>query len=173
MKIGKNSFVSPKASIYGNVEIGDNVRIDDFCILTGNIHIGNNIHIACFSFMSGGYGIELHDFSQFAPRTTILSGSDDYKGYSLVGPQIPDDFKPRLETGKVIIGRHTLLGVNCTILPNVTIGEGCSVGAYSLIKRGLEPWGIYTGVPAKRLGDRSQEMLKLEKEFIQWQQQEA
>jgi serine acetyltransferase len=35
--IGENVLLSSKASIYGpeNIEIGNNVRIDDFCILSG------------------------------------------------------------------------------------------------------------------------------------------
>lgn len=38
---GKNVLISRKASIYSpaKIEIGDNVRIDDFCILSGVIFI--------------------------------------------------------------------------------------------------------------------------------------
>ena len=41
--VGKNVFISNKASIYSPhlIEIGDNVRIDDFCILSGNINLKN------------------------------------------------------------------------------------------------------------------------------------
>lgn len=40
---GENVLISKKCSIYGaeNIEIGNNVRIDDFCILSGEIKIGN------------------------------------------------------------------------------------------------------------------------------------
>ena len=39
--IGKNVLISRKTSIYGaqNITIGNNVRIDDFCVLSGNIKI--------------------------------------------------------------------------------------------------------------------------------------
>ena len=44
--LGKNVKVSDKASIYNydQIEIGDNSRIDDFCILSGNIKIGKYCH---------------------------------------------------------------------------------------------------------------------------------
>lgn len=51
--LGKNVLVSDKASLYGTdkILIGDNTRIDDFCILSagqGGIAIGKNVHIACY-----------------------------------------------------------------------------------------------------------------------------
>ena len=167
------SVVSSKASLYGNIEIGENVRIDDFCILTGNIKIGNNIHIGCFSFFSGGYGIELEDYAQIAPRTTILSASDDYMGNSLVGPQVPDEFKPRLKTGKVLLKRHVLIGAHSIVMPGVTLGEGVSVGALSFVNRSLDPWTVYCGIPARRIRTRSQDMLELEEAFSRQQKKKG
>ncbi|EQD33256.1 galactoside O-acetyltransferase, partial [mine drainage metagenome] len=45
---GKNVLISRKCSIYGasRIELGDNVRIDDFCVLSagdGGIKIGSYI----------------------------------------------------------------------------------------------------------------------------------
>ena len=53
---GKNVLLSRKTSIYGanNISIGNNVRIDDFCILSGNITLGNYIHIASACLLFGG-----------------------------------------------------------------------------------------------------------------------
>jgi galactoside O-acetyltransferase len=47
---GKNVLISKKCSIYSpeKISIGNNVRIDDFCILSGNIILGSNIHISTF-----------------------------------------------------------------------------------------------------------------------------
>jgi galactoside O-acetyltransferase len=47
---GHNVLLSKKASLYGinKIEIGNNVRIDDFCILSGSIKLGTNIHIAAY-----------------------------------------------------------------------------------------------------------------------------
>lgn len=47
LKYGKNVLVSRKASIYNpeQMVLGDNIRIDDFCILSGNIKLGSYIHI--------------------------------------------------------------------------------------------------------------------------------
>jgi galactoside O-acetyltransferase len=157
--------ISPNAKFYGNIVFGENVRVDDFCILTGNIVIGDNVHIACHSFFSGGDGIIIEDFAQFGPRTSLLTASDDYSGRSMVGPCIPDMYKPFLKRGKIIIKKHVLLGINTTVMPGVTIGEGCSVGAYSFVKESLLPWGMYVGIPAKFIKRRSMDILNLEEKF--------
>ena len=52
--LGKNVLISDKCSLYNtkNISIGDNTRIDDFCILSAGengIEIGRYVHIACFS----------------------------------------------------------------------------------------------------------------------------
>lgn len=48
--LGKNVSISRKASLYHTeeMEIGNNVRIEDFCVLNGNITIGNNVMICVF-----------------------------------------------------------------------------------------------------------------------------
>ena len=45
--LGRNVKISDKASIYnfGQIEIGHNSRIDDFCVVSGKITIGRNVHI--------------------------------------------------------------------------------------------------------------------------------
>ena len=45
------------------------------------------------------------------------------------------------------------------------VREGCAVGAMSLIIKDTEEWGIYAGVPCKRLGERKKDILKLEEQF--------
>ena len=48
--LGSNVCISDKASIYNadQIELGDNSRIDDFCVISGKVSIGRNVHIAVF-----------------------------------------------------------------------------------------------------------------------------
>jgi galactoside O-acetyltransferase len=169
-KIGNNVKISKKTSIYGSqfITIGDNVRIDDYCCLVANaneIIIGSNVHIAFFSILMGNAGIELGDFVGLSSRVSIYSASDDYSGNSLTNPTIPDEYK-NIYTGKVKLMKHVIVGTNTTILPNLTIREGCSIGANSLIIKDTEPWSIYFGTPAKKIKERSKEILKLETKYL-------
>lgn len=171
---GKGSRISDWARVYKpeEISIGENVRIDDFCMLSGGagIEIGNHIHIACGTYLFGGAGIILEDFVQISTHISFFSQSDDFFGYSLVGPQVPMRFKPNLVSGTIRLKRHVLLGSGVTVLPAVTIAEGCSVGAHSVVTKNTEPWGVYAGTPAKRIGERRKSMLLLEERFLkEWE----
>jgi acetyltransferase-like isoleucine patch superfamily enzyme len=48
-----------------------------------------------------------------------------------------------------IIGRNAWVGVNVTILPGVTIGEGAIVAAGSVVTHDIPAWTLAAGVPAK------------------------
>ena len=78
--LGKNVRVSNKASIYSaeNIEIGDNSRVDDFCVISGRVVIGRNVHVAVFCNVAGGeQGVFMEDFSGLAYGCHVFSQSDD------------------------------------------------------------------------------------------------
>lgn len=160
--IGHNVFISRFARFYGieNIELGNNVRIDDFCILSGEIKLGNYIHISAYSALYGRFGIEMEDYTGLSPRCTIISASDDFSGNYLIGPMVDTNFT-NVTGGKVLIKRYSQLGSNCIVFPTVTINEGVSVGAMSLINHNLDEWKIYKGIPAVYYKDRSKNLLFL------------
>jgi len=168
--LGKRVSISRKASLYNPaaISIGDDVRIDDFCVLAGGggIELRNFVHLGCYSALFGGSGIVMEDFSGLSARVLVYSESDDYSGHSLTNPTVPQRYRPRLHKGKVVFGRHVIVGANSTILPGVTLAEGAAVGAHSLVTKSCEAWWIYFGVPAKKLKCRSRELLELEKRFL-------
>lgn len=167
-KYGQNVKISRKASFYGtgNMYIGDNVRIDDFCILSGVVHLENNIHIAAYSALFGGTaGITIDSFANISSRVCIYAISDDYSGNTMTNPTVPDKYKC-IQNEPVHIGKHAIIGSGCTILPGVDIAEGTGIGAMSLCKKSTEPWKIYAGIPARIIKDRQKEILGLEKEYI-------
>ena len=168
--IGKNVKISSDARIYGpeNISIGNNVRIDDFAILSaknGSITLGNYVFIARNSHLSGYYGIEMHDFSSMAANTIIYSASDDYSGDYLTAQAVPQKYTAHIG-GTVVIGKHVIIGSACSIFGPSIIGEGCSLGAMTLVTKDLSPWGVYIGSPARRLKERKKGLLELEKDFL-------
>ncbi len=164
---GENVLISKKASIYSpdRIKIGSNVRIDDFCILSGDIVIGNHVHIAAYSALFGSNGIELKDFSGISSRVTIYSSSDDYTGMYLTNPTVPAEYK-KIYGGKVTLEKHVIVGASSVILPNVTLKEGSSIGAMTLITKDTKEWTIYFGIPAKELKARKKNLLELEQELL-------
>jgi len=158
--VGQNVLISRYARFYGieDMEIGNHVRIDDFCILSGNIKLGSYIHISAYTALYGSYGIEIGDYAGLSPRCTIFSASDDFSGDYLIGPMI-DKRYTNVTGGKVIIKEYSQLGSNCVVLPGITINEGVSVGAMSLVLKDLSAWKIYKGIPADFHKERSKNLM--------------
>jgi galactoside O-acetyltransferase len=163
--VGRGVRVHERASLYGleNISLGDFVRIDDFSVIvaTGPVILGRYVSIPNFCFLGGRHGIELRDFVTLAPGVKIFSASDDYSGERLTGPVVPRELTGGT-SGPVVLQKHVLVGAGSVILPACTIGEGSSVGALSLVRTDLPPWGVYAGVPVLRLRERRQDLLDLE-----------
>lgn len=166
--LGTNVKISDKASIYSpeSISIGDNSRIDDFCVVSGNVTIGRNVHIAPFCLVAGGEeGIQMDDFSGLAYNVQVFSQSDDYSGRTLTNPTVPAKYKSETKR-RVHLAKHVIVGAGSIIFPGVRLSEGCSVGAMSLVNKSTDPWGIYVGNPARRVKDRKKDLLALEHDFL-------
>lgn len=170
-RVGENCRLSDRASYYNcaNIAIDDNVRIDDFCVLSagaGGIEIGSYVHVAAFSSIIGVGKVILRDFSGLSSRVSIYSSSDDYSGAAMTNPMVPIEFT-NVVHADVIVGRHAIIGSGCVVLPGVTLHEGVAVGALSLVSRDCEPFGIYSGVPARRIKERKRDLLALEARLLE------
>lgn len=164
-KVGENVQIARSCTIVGlqNITLGDHVRIDAMCsiIATGPIQFGGYNHIGAFCHLVGRGGLDIQRFAGLSQRVSIYTASDDYGGQFLTNPTVPDEFT-NCTVAPVTLSRHVIIGSGAVVLPGATIGEGASVGALSLVAKSLEPWGVYSGVPARRLKERSRNLLLLE-----------
>ena len=58
------------------------------------------------------------------------------------------------EERPVFVGNDVWLGDRVIILPGVHIGDGCIIGAGSVVTRDIPPYSVAAGVPAKVIKDR-------------------
>lgn len=160
---GEHVLISRKTSIYGagKISIGNNVRIDDFCMLSGNITLGSNIHISAFCALYGSHGIVLEDNTGISPRCTLLSASDDFGGDYLIGPVHPEEHT-HVTGGCIRLEAYSHIGAGCTVMPGVTLEQGAVSGAMSLINKSLPAWTISAGVPARVIKERSKKLLNFQ-----------
>ena len=104
------------------VEIGDHIAIDNGVTISTGMRMGDYIHIAPYVIIIGGNTttLKLHDFSFIASGTKIVMGSENYTGGGLVGPTIPKEYR-ELIFEDVTFERFAGCGVNCTIMPGITL----------------------------------------------------
>lgn len=164
---GKNVLISRNCTIYGagNISLGNNVRIDDFCLLSGNIEIGSYVHISAYSALYGAGGIKIGNFCGVSPRSTIFSASDDFSGDHMISPMVPAELTS-VQKDPVCMSDFTQLGANTVVMPGVTINEGAVTGAMALVLKDLDEWTINAGIPARKIKDRSKTVRELSRELL-------
>jgi acetyltransferase-like isoleucine patch superfamily enzyme len=52
------------------------------------------------------------------------------------------------------------MGVACIVVPGVTIGDGCVIGANSIVTRNLDPYTFAAGAPARPIRDLRDELTR-------------
>lgn len=131
IKIGKD--VKFQKGIY--IGSGRNIRIGDRCqinegIRLDNVHLGNNVMIG---------------------RESIFIGK----------MHISEDINiPMNEQGKkidfvTVVEDDVWIGLRVIIMPGVKIRKGSIIGAGSIVTKNTEEYGVYVGVPAKKIKNRN------------------
>jgi acetyltransferase-like isoleucine patch superfamily enzyme len=166
---GNNVLISDKASFHnaGNITIGSNVRIDDFCVISAGsdgVIIGSFVHIAVYSSIIGKGAVTIKDYCNISSRVSIYSSSDDYSGEFMTNPMVPT-YLTNVHHQDVTLEKHCIVGCGSVILPGSNLDVGVAIGALSLVKGFCNQLTIYAGVPAKIIGLRKINILELEKKI--------
>lgn len=109
-----------------------------------NVNIEQNVHIVCHDQVLIGDNVSI------APMCAIVDTKHPYdvcREGKKIGAAISS------ERSAVVIGANTFLGVGVTVLPGVTVGENCVIGAGSVVTRDLPVGSIAAGIPAKVIGN--------------------
>lgn len=137
------------------------------------VELGNHVKVRDFAFIFAGEGLKVGDFTDIQPHTVVWGG-----GLTIIGARVSTgpgtvflsatySHAPGLRMvdglpegaaiaigGKLVIGDDVYIGARSVIMP-VTIGEGAVIGAGSFVNKDCEPYGIYVGSPAKKIGERA------------------
>lgn len=129
------SYVSSRASNFGNVEVGDNCFVLEFVTIQPCSRVGNNV------FLWSGNHVGHH--------ATV--GDHCYVAGSVV------------ISGSTVIEPYCFLGVNSTIGHEVTIGAESFVGAGTLVTKSAPPKSVYVAADTPRFRLDSDAFLRLTK----------
>jgi len=153
---GKGVKIYPLAKIAKPqvVELADNCRIGDFVFIFAGegVKIGEYTDVQPHTTFWGGGLTILGDRVSTGPGTVFLSATYSHAA----GLKMVDGLgegSAKAIGGKLVVGNDVYIGAKSVIMP-VTIGEGAVIGAGSFVNKDCEPWGIYVGSPARKIGER-------------------
>lgn len=111
---------------------GNNVQLNDYCHINAlkSVRIGDNVLIASKVFITDlEHGSYIGDENDSLPNSIVKDR--------------------HLSSKPVNIGNNVWIGELCSVLPGVTIGENCIIGANSVVTKSIPPNSIAVGNPAK------------------------
>ncbi len=124
------SYVSSRATVLNNCNIGENCFILEDNTIQPFVFIGNNVTL--WSGNHIGHHSTVRDHSFISSHVVVSGGVD--------------------------IGEQCFVGVNATLRDHIIIGEKCVIGAGALLLADAEPGGVYMGeattrsrIPSSRL----------------------
>jgi serine acetyltransferase len=139
------------------MEIGDNVFLGERAVLQGRFDgtfvIGRGSWLGPHSY-SDGRALIIGEYVALGPGAMVL-------GASHTG--LPTDV-PFIKTDQEILPVHVEdwadIGANAVLMPGITVGKGCVVGAGAVATRDVPEFSKVAGVPARVIGWRKQPATK-------------
>ena len=160
LSISDQAKISPHADIEDSVKgsrivIESGVMIDAFVKIkpvggTGDVIIGKNSYINSGTVIYSGNGVHIGEDVLIAANCTLAPVNHEFRARDR--KIVEQRFKP--SKGGILIEDDVWVGVGVVILDGAVIRKGCVIGALSLVKGELEPYGIYAGNPLVKIGER-------------------
>jgi acetyltransferase-like isoleucine patch superfamily enzyme len=152
---GKDVYIEPGVVINRPrfVHVGNQVRIKRNTSI--NLHpkdkksneillfIGDNVIISESCFISACNRIVIEENVGISPNVMIIDNSRK------IGDISRPSKEQELKIGHVHIGADSWIAYGACIMPNVTIGKHCIIGALSVVNKDIPPYSVAVGAPAK------------------------
>lgn len=130
--------------LYGvKLFLSSKIDMNNYFLAPYKLKIGKNVHINQGCLIDARGEIQIKNNVSIGHKVNLITGSHDIKD-----PKFSAIFKP------IIIEENCFIGSVVTILQGVTVKEGCIICAGALLTKDTEPFSIYAGIPAKKIGDR-------------------
>lgn len=121
---------------------GKNVNIEKFAKFTPGLSIGDNSGIGIKSEINGVVSIGRD--VMMGPEVVIYTTAHNHNR-----TDIPMMFQGMDSPLPVTVGNDVWIGRRVIILPGVSIGDGCIIGAGAVVTKSIPPYCVAVGVPAR------------------------
>ncbi len=144
--------IHPLADVQSN-HIGEGTSVWQFVVILQGARIGKNCNVCAQVFIENDVVV--------GDNVTVKCGVQLWDGVTLednvfVGPNVTftNDPFPRSKVypasfPRTLVKRGASIGANATILPGVTLGEGCLVGAGAVVTKSVPSHALVVGNPAR------------------------
>ena len=152
--IGDNVIIRSGSVIYSGSIIEYNSMIGHNSVIRENTRIGHDTYIGSLTSVEGdtviGNYVGIHSQCHITKFCNI--GDYTFIAPMFVGANDPEMSHRRANHCKNLLGftteKYVRIAVGVTVLPGIRFGEGCFVGAGSLVTKDVPPYKVVMGRPA-------------------------
>jgi len=166
--IGSNALIRSHTIVYAGCVIGNGISTGHRVTLRENTTIGNHCKIGTNSDLQGF--LELGDYCQLHSNVHLCQFSK-LGNYVFIYPNtvFANDTHPPTEFVKgPTIGDFTQIGVQSSLIGDITIGEHCLIAARSMVVKSFDDFSLLIGTPAARKTDVRELKDEHEKPLYPW-----
>lgn len=127
------TVIRPDTSNIHSFSIGHNAKIHSHVWIGSTVKIGRNAMIQAYVFIPNG--VTIGDDVFLGPRVTFTN----------------DKHPPSDQWNDTIVEDGVVIGAGAIILPGVTLGKGCKVGAGAVVTKNIPPGETWVGNPVRKL----------------------
>lgn len=163
-KVGIRTVIRRHCQLEGDclkaVCIGDYCVIDTNCVIgcrsrlvvqgkkiQPELKIGSRCNLGQYSHITAVNKVIIGD--NLLTGRFVLITDNSHGGFSFDELQVSPSKRPVVSKGEVIIGNNVWLGDKVSVLPGVHIGDGCIIGANSVVTHDIPANSLAVGNPAK------------------------
>jgi acetyltransferase-like isoleucine patch superfamily enzyme len=128
------------------------------------LNIQDNVFIGHYCFIEASQGVFIGKGTQVCSHNVITTHSSHLAIRLYNDEYLEHNNHVGYMIGQVYIGEYSFIGSHCTIMPNVKLGKGTIVKAYSLVKGEYPDFAIIAGNPAVVIGDTR----NLDKKYLEY-----
>jgi len=135
-EVGDNVELMDYVKLMPGTKIGNNCKLDDYVNTSGYCRIGNNVRIKRCTMI--GQAVKIMDNARIMSHVTTVRMR-----------------RPTLDNAQeewIRIGERAVVGSHSCLMAGVTLHHDTIVGMGSVVVKDCEPFGIYVGNPARRIG---------------------
>ena len=134
-------------------------RVEGFCwvqhgvtfVHTNRLKIGRHFGCNTGTYINAVGGITMGDYVLLGSNVTISSGIHPIDG------ALPPVYARPTVPKEIRIEDDVWIAAGAVILPGVTLKKGTVIGANAVVTEDTEAYGVYAGMPARKLRSRTED----------------
>jgi UDP-2-acetamido-3-amino-2,3-dideoxy-glucuronate N-acetyltransferase len=151
-EVSEKADIGARTRIWHQAQVREGVRLGENCIIGKGAYIDFDVQIGCNvkiqNYASVYHGVTIEDGVFVGPYTCLTND----KLPRAITPDGKLKSDAEWEVGQIHVKYGAAIGARAVVLPDVTIGRFALIGAGAVVTKDVPDYGLVVGNPARLVG---------------------